>query len=159
MSRRHSWQELTHKAYKEPVRKEHSTKSSTKVWGSRDRVAVVLRPASPIESRVWCNYLASFISETPPILVQPVRKEVLVQISISATPTSKEAHEESYLFVSWSPSKEPWLLGHSNVSHEIEKEMTLKPVWCDFPTATLFPKSFLSSLWFSVPIWMWSPIE
>lgn len=64
----------------------------------------MLGPTRPTEGHASYNYFASFISGTPPILVQTVRNEILAQISTSATPTSKEAHEESiYLFLDLLP--------------------------------------------------------
>lgn len=55
------------------------------------------------------------------------RNEVFVQITTSVTLTSKEAHEESiYLFLDLLP-KNHGFWGHLSFSHEIEKEMILKP--------------------------------
>lgn len=126
MSRRHSWQELTLRVHKKPVRKEGWTKAQPRVRGSREHIPLVLGPTRPIGSSAWYNYLPSFTSGTPPILVQTVSNKVLVQISISAAPRSKEALEESiYLLLDLFP-KNHGFLGHSSFSHEIEKEMILK---------------------------------
>lgn len=58
----------------------------------------------PLKAVLHIIILHHFISGTPPILVQTVRNEILVQISTSAIPTSKKAREEStYLFLDLLP--------------------------------------------------------
>lgn len=100
-SRGTAWRGHTQGA-QEPVRKEEWTQGSTQGVGNSQT------------NFEWC--LASCISGTPPVLekanAQTARNEVFVQISISPTPTSKEAHEESvYLFLDLLP-KNHGFLGH-----------------------------------------------